>query len=183
MFKLPVLAMSVCLLLTPVAQAKIMLVNTRAQNPAQLSAINLQKSEAFFASNKKKAGVKTLPNGLQYKIIKNGHGNSPTADDYVTVYYQATLLDGTVFTRAERPNAPNTLELSTTIPGLVDALQQMKPGAKWMVYIPPQLAYGTKGIRNKVPSNSALIFEIELVAIVPAPDESVTGVLEELKEN
>ena len=142
----------------------------------------LLENKKFFEENKRKPNVIALSDGLQYKIIKEGHGNSPNATDYVKIHYRGTFIDGREFDRSERPGAPSTFAIDAVVPGLSEALQRMKPGAEWIIYIPPDLGYGEQGVNDKIPPNAALIFHIELLSVSPAPNESVTDVLEELKE-
>ncbi len=144
---------------------------------------NIEASQKFLQDNKKKANVITLQSGLQYKIQSEGKGNPAGPKDYVKLRYRGTLIDGTEFESSKDKNAPSTFKLSTLIPGWVEALQIMKPGAKWTLYVPADLAYGKKGIKNKIPPNATLIFDIELLEVIPPNDESVTDVLEEADEN
>ena len=126
---------------------------------------NLAAAEKFLADNKTKEDVVTLPSGLQYKIIKAGTGATPAATDKVKTNYRGTLLDGTEFDSSYKRNAPATFGVTGVIKGWTEALQLMKEGAKWQLFIPPNLAYGPRGPRN-IPPNSALIFEIELLEVV-----------------
>jgi len=121
--------------------------------------------EAFLAENAKKEGVVTLPSGLQYKILKEGTGASPQATDNVTVHYRGTLIDGTEFDSSHKRNQPATFRVSGVIPGWTEALQMMKPGAKWQLFIPAKLAYGERGTGSAIPPNSTLIFEVELLKV------------------
>lgn len=133
----------------------------------QMATTNLAQSNAFFDSNKKQPGVKTTASGLQYIELTQGKGTPPKASDSVTVNYRGTLLNGTEFDSSASHKEDNTFEISNLIPGWQEALQMMKPGAKWKIFVPPQLAYGAKGAGNVIEPNSALIFEIELVAVKP----------------
>jgi FKBP-type peptidyl-prolyl cis-trans isomerase FklB len=123
------------------------------------------EGEAFLAENAKKEGVVTLPSGLQYKILKDGTGASPQATDNVTVHYRGTLIDGTEFDSSHKRNQPATFRVSGVIRGWTEALQRMKPGAKWRLFIPAKLAYGERGTGSAIPPNSALIFEVELLKV------------------
>jgi FKBP-type peptidyl-prolyl cis-trans isomerase FklB len=123
------------------------------------------EGEAFLAENAKKEGVVTLPSGLQYKILKDGAGASPQATDNVTVHYRGTLIDGTEFDSSHKRNQPATFRVSGVIRGWTEALQRMKPGAKWRLFIPAKLAYGERGTGSAIPPNSALIFEVELLKV------------------
>ncbi len=127
--------------------------------------INLAEGNAFLEKNKKNKGVKELPSGLQYKIIKKGTGKTPTADSKVKTHYRGTLINGTEFDSSYKRNAPAEFAVRGVIKGWTEALQLMKEGAKWELYIPADLAYGQRG-RPSIPPNSTLIFEIELLEIV-----------------
>ena len=137
----------------------------RAKERAKLAAENLAKGKAFLEANKAKEGVKVLPSGLQYKIIKEGTGPTPTINDKVKTNYRGTLIDGTEFDSSYKRNQPAEFAVKSVIKGWTEALQLMKVGAKWELYIPPDLAYGERG-RPSIPPNSVLIFEIELLEIV-----------------
>ncbi|MGE5809723.1 MAG: FKBP-type peptidyl-prolyl cis-trans isomerase [Nitrospirota bacterium] len=141
---------------------------------------NKKDGEAFLAENKKKEGVKTLPSGLQYKVITEGKGASPKATDTVTVHYKGTLTDGTEFDSSYKRNAPATFPVNGVIKGWTEALQLMKEGSKWQLFIPANLAYGESG-RPGIPPNSVLIFDVELLK-VGAMDKSEEKKPEEKKE-
>ncbi len=128
---------------------------------------NKKEGEAFLAANKKKKGVKTLESGLQYKIITKGTGTggTPKATDTVTVNYRGTLIDGTEFDSSYKRGQPATFPVNGVIPGWTEALQLMKEGSKWELYIPSKLAYGEKGAGNTIGPNAVLIFEVELISI------------------
>ena len=128
------------------------------------AAKNLAEANAFLEENKKKEGIKTLPSGLQYKILKEGSGKTPKATDTVTVEYRGTLMDGTEFDSSHSRGTPATFKLNQVIPGWTEALQLMKVGSKWQLFIPPNLAYGERG-QGRIPPNSLLIFEVELLSI------------------
>jgi FKBP-type peptidyl-prolyl cis-trans isomerase len=144
-----------------------------------LAAKNLQESSKFLEDNKKKSGVITLPSGLQYQIIKEGAGQTPGTSDFVAVHYRGTLINGQEFDSSLKSKQPATFAVNAVIPGWTEALQLMKPGSKWMLYVPPQLAYGEKGVGHIIQPNSALIFEVELISVKPALDEVKDGVLED----
>jgi len=141
---------------------------------------NKKAAEAFLAANKSKEGVVTTASGLQYKVLSDGAGESPKADDQVTVHYKGTLLDGTEFDSSYKRGQPATFGVGQVIKGWTEALQLMKPGAKWQLFIPPDLAYGEAG-RPGIPPNSLLQFEVELLsvqtqaAVTVAPTETVTS--------
>ena len=131
---------------------------------------NKQASDAFLAENKKKQGVTTTASGLQYEVITPGSGESPKATDQVTVHYRGTLTDGTVFDSSYDRGEPATFPVNGVIKGWVEALQLMKPGAKYKLYIPPDLAYGDRGAGGVIGPNQALVFEVELISIgAPKP--------------
>jgi FKBP-type peptidyl-prolyl cis-trans isomerase FklB len=109
--------------------------------------------------------VKSLESGLQYKVIEKGSGATPKATDSVTVHYRGTLTDGTEFDSSYTRNKPATFGVNRVIPGWTEALQLMQEGDKWQLFIPPQLAYGERGAGGKIPPNSALIFEVELISV------------------
>jgi FKBP-type peptidyl-prolyl cis-trans isomerase FklB len=126
---------------------------------------NKKEGEAFLAANKTKKGVQTTASGLQYKILKEGTGKTPKADDSVTTHYRGTLIDGTEFDSSYKRNEPATLPVNGVIAGWSEALQMMKTGAKWQLFIPPDLAYGERGAGGVIGPHAVLIFEIELLSI------------------
>jgi FKBP-type peptidyl-prolyl cis-trans isomerase FklB len=126
---------------------------------------NKKEGEAFLAENKKKEDVKTLPSGLQYKVIKAGTGKKPKINDTVTTHYRGTLIDGTEFDSSYRRGQPVSFPVAGVIPGWTEALQLMVEGAKWQLFIPPNLAYGERGMGGVIGPNATLIFEIELISI------------------
>ena len=126
---------------------------------------NKKEGEAFLAENKKKEGVVTLPSGLQYKVIKEGDGQIPKGTDKVTVNYRGSLLDGTEFDSSYKRNEPATFPVKGVIPGWQEALQLMKTGSKWQLFVPAGLAYGERGAGNVIGPSSTLIFEVELLSI------------------
>jgi FKBP-type peptidyl-prolyl cis-trans isomerase FklB len=132
-----------------------------------------KQGEAFLAENKKKKGVTTLPDGLQYKVIKAGTGKKPKADDIVTVNYRGTLTDGTEFDSSYKRGQPATFPVSGgMIKGWTEALQLMQEGAKWELFIPSNLAYGERGMGGIIGPNASLVFEVELVSIKEKPQEN-----------
>lgn len=126
---------------------------------------NKKAGEAFLAANKSKEGVKTLPSGLQYKIITEGKGSSPKASDIVTVQYRGTLIDGTEFDSSYKRGQAATFPVGGVIKGWTEALQMMKEGSKWQLFIPADLAYGENGAGNVIGPNAVLVFDVELVSI------------------
>ncbi len=129
------------------------------------AADNLEKGKAFLEENGKKEGVVTLPSGLQYRVLKEGTGKSPGPDDTVTVQYRGTLIDGTEFDSSYTRKKPETTKVSGVIPGWTEALQLMKEGSKWQLFVPSDLAYGDRPRGRRIPPNSTLIFEVELVSV------------------
>lgn len=132
---------------------------------AEVAKKNKAEGDAFLAENKKKEGVKILPSGLQYKVIKGGTGKKPKSNDTVTVNYRGTLIDGTEFDSSYKRGQPATFQVSGVIPGWTEALQLMEEGAKWQLFIPSSLAYGERGAGGVIGPNAALIFEVELISI------------------
>ena len=134
------------------------------------NSLSLQANEAFLAANANKPGVVTRPSGLQYRIIHNGFGKSPKAPDSVDVYYTGSLINGIVFDKTE-PGMPANLKVNAVIPGWTEALEIMREGDHWQLVIPANLAYGTRGAGGVIPPNQTLIFDLELVKVVPAPKD------------
>ena len=116
-------------------------------------------------SNQADAGVVTLPSGLQYKVIEQGTGKKPGPNDSVTVDYEGTLEDGTVFDSSYKRGQPATFPVSGVIAGWVEALQLMNVGSTWMLYIPSKLAYGAQGAGGVIGPNQNLIFKVHLISI------------------
>lgn len=138
----------------------------QAAEQAKAASENLAKGTAFLEANKTKEGVVVLPSGLQYKVIKEGTGNTPVAADRVKTHYRGTLIDGTEFDSSYKRGQPIEFAVTRVIAGWTEALQLMKEGAKWELYIPANLAYREQGSPPAIPPNSTLIFEIELLEIV-----------------
>lgn len=126
---------------------------------------NISEGKKFLDENAKRAGVTTLPSGLQYEIMKEGNGPKPTADQQVTVHYHGTLLDGTVFDSSVERGEPATFGVTQVIQGWVEALQLMPVGSKWKLFIPSELAYGERAAGPTIGPYSTLIFEVELLEI------------------
>jgi FKBP-type peptidyl-prolyl cis-trans isomerase FklB len=126
----------------------------------------LADSNRFLEENKTKEGVQVTKSGLQYKVIKSGSGASPVASNQVSVHYEGKLIDGQVFDSSIRRGQPATFQVGAVIPGWTEALQRMKVGDKWMLFIPPGLAYGERGAPGgAIGPNEALIFEVELLEV------------------
>ena len=137
----------------------------QAEEKKKLAEKNKKEGEAFLDENKKKEGVKTLPSGLQYKVITEGSGRSPKESDTVTVNYKGTFVDGTEFDSSYKRGEPATFPANGVIKGWTEALPLMKEGAKWQLFIPSDLAYGEAGAGNVIGPNTILIFEVELISI------------------
>ena len=133
---------------------------------AQMSETNAKAGEAFLAENGKRVEVKTLPSGLQYEVVKEGDGPVPTADDQVVVHYTGKLIDGTVFDSSVDRGEPATFGVTQVIPGWVEALQLMKAGSVWRLFIPSARAYGPRGAGGLIGPNQTLIFDVELISVV-----------------
>jgi FKBP-type peptidyl-prolyl cis-trans isomerase FklB len=136
-----------------------------AQQAGQQAAAetNLAAAKAFLTENAAKQGVTTLPSGLQYKVLTEGTGAKPAATDTVTVHYRGTLIDGSEFDSSYSRNAPATFPLNRVIKAWTEGLQLMGEGAKWELYVPPDLGYGPQGAGDRIPPQSALVFEVELI--------------------
>ena len=139
----------------------------QAQAHKEQAEKNKQAGEAFLTENKKKEGVVTLPDGLQYKILKAGEGKKPTAEDTVVCQYRGTLIDGKEFDSSYKRNQPATFPVGRVIKGWTEALQLMPVGSKWQLFIPSDLAYGERSPSTEIPPDATLIFEVELVSIQP----------------
>ena len=131
---------------------------------------NLKEGEAFLTANKSKPGVVTLGSGLQFKVITDGSGESPKAEDSVVVKYRGTLIDGTEFdSSAKSPGGTASFRANGVIAGWTEALLRMKPGSKWELFIPSELAYKDQARSALIGPNSTLLFDVELVSFQPAP--------------
>lgn len=132
---------------------------------SKMADLNAKAGEAFLAENGKRVEVKTTPSGLQYEVLKEGEGPSPKPNDTVTVHYTGKLIDGTVFDSSVERGEPATFGVTQVIPGWVEALQLMKTGSKWRLFIPSNLAYGPNGAGGVIGPNQTLLFDVELLAI------------------
>ncbi len=130
-------------------------------------AANLKAAEQFLAQNAKREGVQTTPSGLQFRVVNQGDGPSPTLNDAVKCNYRGTLLDGTEFDSSQAHGGPATFPVQGVIPGWTEALQKMKVGDKWQLFVPPNLAYGADPPGPPIGPNSLLVFEIELLEVLP----------------
>jgi FKBP-type peptidyl-prolyl cis-trans isomerase len=142
-------------------EKRMQLMRARTKDAEQ----NGKEGEAFLAENRLKKGVVTLPSGLQYKVLRTGGGRKPTEADTVECHYRGTFVDGTEFNNSYQKGKPGIFKVAGVIPGWKEALQLMPVGSKWQLFIPPQLAYGIRGMGDQIGPNTTLIFEIELLAI------------------
>lgn len=132
---------------------------------AAMAKVNAEAGEKFLKENGGRENVVTTASGLQYEVIKEGTGAQPQAGDDVTVHYTGKLIDGTVFDSSVERGAPATFGVTQVIPGWVEALQMMKEGAQWRLYIPSALAYGPNGAGGIIGPNATLIFDVELIKV------------------
>jgi len=143
------------------------------QQRSEEAQINLEEGQAFLAANAEKEGVTTTESGLQYRVIEAGDGESPDADDRVTVHYRGKLINGVEFDSSYSRGEPATFGLNQVIPGWTEGVQLMREGATYELFVPSDLAYGEQGRPGPIGPNSTLIFEIELLEVEPRPaDES-----------
>ncbi len=133
---------------------------------------NEQESARFLEENAKMAGVKTTASGLQYKILQDGSGEIPKAEDRVTVSYRGTFINGQEFDRSPEQGDQPTVDVDGVIKGWTEALQMMKVGAKWRIFVPPALAYGINGLGQEIPPNKVLVFDIELLSVETKESDS-----------
>ena len=157
--------------LTPDQVREIMAAFEKDMEQKQQAAAQKNASEGakFLEENKKKEGVKTTASGLQYKLIKEGTGAQPKENDTVTVNYRGTLIDGkTEFDSSYKRGEPATFPVNGVIKGWTEALQLMKVGSKYQLFIPPNLAYGERAVGPDISPNSTLIFDVELMGVKPA---------------
>ena len=126
---------------------------------------NIAEGKAFLEANAQREEVTILPSGLQYEVLKEGNGSKPSATDKVTVHYHGMLIDGTVFDSSIERGQPATFGVNQVIKGWTEALQLMPEGSKWKLYIPSDLAYGSRGAGPKIGPYSTLIFEVELLKV------------------
>ncbi len=146
-------------------EAMMLVQNYMQQAMMRKSAKAKEAGQKFLTDNKTKEGVITTASGLQYKVLTQGSGKQPTASDRVTVHYTGTLIDGTVFDSSVKRGQPATFSVGGVIRGWTEALQLMKEGDKWMLYIPYELAYGERGSGSQIPPFSTLLFEVELIKV------------------
>ena len=157
---------------TVLANAKEEYQKKQAALREEKAEVTLREGEKFLAQNKNKEGVVTLPNGLQYKILKEGIGDKPEIEARVVCNYRGTLIDGTEFDNSAKHNGPSTFPLKGVIKGWQQALRMMPAGSEWQLFVPSYLAYGKAGAPSiKVPPNATLIFDLELVGSKEGADE------------
>jgi FKBP-type peptidyl-prolyl cis-trans isomerase FklB len=145
------------------------------QKQKQAGEKNKTDGAKFLEENKKKPGVKTTASGLEYKVEKEGTGAQPKATDMVTVNYRGTLIDGTEFDSSYKRGQPATFPVNGVIKGWTEALQLMKVGSKYQLWIPSNLAYGERSVSPEIGPNATLIFEVELMDAKPAPTPGAAG--------
>ena len=133
---------------------------------AEMGKVNAAAGEAFLKENGAREGVMTTASGLQYEVLEEGTGTQPEAGDQVTVHYTGKLIDRTLFDSSVERGEPATFGVTQVIPGWVEALQMMKEGAKWRLFIPSNLAYGPNGAGGAIGPNATLIFDVELIKVI-----------------
>lgn len=147
-----------------------------ACGPSKKQQESLAASQGFLATNAKQPGVVTLPDGLQYKVVRSGpaDGAKPNPTDEVKVNYEGKLLDGTVFDSSYERGVPASFPLDGLVPAWKEALVMMRPGDEWTLYVPPELGYGAQD-KGPIPGNSVMIFRIELIGVLPSGAPSPKG--------
>lgn len=130
------------------------------------AAASQEQGETFLRMNKERPGVITLASGLQYQVLQEGTGRQPRQTDRVRCHYEGRLVDGTVFDSSIQRGEPAVFGVTQVIQGWVEALQLMKEGAKWRLFIPYQLAYGEQGAGDAIPPRAALVFDVELLKVL-----------------
>lgn len=133
---------------------------------ARMNAENIEKGKNFLEENKKNPNIHVLESGLQYEILAEGNGRTPKATDRVKCHYEGTLIDGTLFDSSIKRGEPAVFGVNQVIAGWVEALQLMKEGSKWRLYIPSDLGYGAHGAGEMIPPHSTLIFDVELIEVL-----------------
>ncbi len=144
----------------------------QAEKTKKLAESNKKEGEAFLAENRAREGINTLASGLQYKILSEGKGRSPKETDTVTTHYRGTLIDGTEFDSSYKRGQPAGFAVNGVIKGWTEALQLMKEGSKWQLFIPSELAYGERGAGAQIGPNATLIFEVELLSVNSATEKT-----------
>lgn len=136
-----------------------------SSEPTGIAAENLAKGKAFMEKNGKREGVVTLDNGIEYEVTKPGSGKSPRLTDFVLIHHRGKHLDGTIFSDSFNDKIPEEMLVKHTIPGWKKTLPLMSEGSKWVIYLPPHMAFSNRGYKDVIQPNETLIYEIELVAI------------------
>jgi FKBP-type peptidyl-prolyl cis-trans isomerase FklB len=144
----------------------------QAAQAKEAASKNAETGEKFLAENKGKEGVKTTASGLQYKVIQEGKGESPKATDTVVTNYRGTLINGTEFDSSYKRGEPASFPVNRVIKGWTEALQMMKPGSKYQLFVPAELAYGERGAGGEIGPNETLIFEVELLEVKPGSGDA-----------
>ncbi|HEY8615112.1 FKBP-type peptidyl-prolyl cis-trans isomerase [Phenylobacterium sp.] len=136
-----------------------------------------QASRAFIEKTAKEPGVQRLPSGVLYKVVRQGpaNGTRPQLSDEVKVHYEGKLIDGKVFDSSYERGQPAAMPLRGLIPAWQEALQLMRPGDEWILYVPPEQGYGPEGAGGEIPPNAALIFRVELIAVLEGPGHRALG--------
>jgi peptidylprolyl isomerase/FKBP-type peptidyl-prolyl cis-trans isomerase FklB len=162
--------------LTTLAAGLLVALSLSACGQSKEAIANMDAAKTFMVNNAKAEGVKTLPSGVQYTIVASGpaDGTSPKKSDEVKVHYEGKLLSDEIFDSSFQRGAPATFPLGSLIPAWVEALQQMKPGDEWLLYVPPEQGYGVQGA-GPIPPNSVLIFRIQLIGFSERPMAPVAG--------
>jgi FKBP-type peptidyl-prolyl cis-trans isomerase len=146
---------------------------TETRKIQELIVRNAEESEKFLRENKEKEGIRSTESGLQFKVLQEGSGVTPGAEDMVKVHYRGMFVDGREFDSSYAKGAPQIVQADGVIKGWTEALAMMKVGSKWQLFVPPELAYGRGGLGQKIPPNQVLVFEIELLSI--ENDEKTVG--------
>jgi peptidylprolyl isomerase/FKBP-type peptidyl-prolyl cis-trans isomerase FklB len=139
--------------------------------PGDDAEANARAAAFFLSSNARAEGVRTTASGLQYKVLASGPSGAPSPDrnDLVRVDYEGALTDGTIFDSSFAKGIPFATHVDEVVPGWTEALQLMKPGDEWMLYLPPELGYGAQGQGADIPGNSVLVFRVKLLDVAPVP--------------
>jgi FKBP-type peptidyl-prolyl cis-trans isomerase FklB len=151
------------------------LMEAQANKAKEAGKKNGEIGQKFLEENKTKEGVKTTASGLQYKVLKEGSGTPPKETDMVETHYRGTLISGKEFDSSYKRNEPTTFPVNRVIKGWTEALQLMKPGSKYQLFIPAELAYGERGAGGDIGPNETLIFEVELLSVKPQPEASAAN--------
>jgi len=148
---------------------------TRLREKQEQVVKNAEEAKKFLEQNARQEGIRTTASGLQYKVLRQGDGPSPTVNDFVRVHYRGQFPDGTEFDSSYAKGQPQTFQTDGVIKGWTEALQMMQVHSKWQLFVPPELAYGRGGLEGVIPPNKVLVFEIEILAIGETGKESQGG--------